>query len=292
VGHSGFSFSPFSPFSPFSSNAKRNQIRLDTSTVYSGQGGSSKDRYTTLGPLQSWRVDRPPTARLSVGVSKGFRSMRMTNLKRSALAIAISIVASSPPLAYAQSPICAPPSPSETYLAVCKPGWVVVNNVTRLLSRLSVDHLFKPPPPPFSYSIGDLILPIVGGQLVADDDLRDFVEGLAPIDFTQLDKSTGTLSVNLEPAPRTFGAEFESDDQQSHLSLRLPIHLEGGYWRAPDVLQIAFWKDHRPGFTYAFGDGQLVEGDVACVSLSVENLKIDLEDEDQVGIIVFFGECE
>jgi len=216
--------------------------------------------------------------------------MRIVSLGRAALVTAMIVSSASP--SFAQQPVCAPPSPNLTYLSVCKPGPGVVHNVTRLLSAFTVDHLFKPPPPPVSYTIADLIRPVAGSQLMAHEDLSDYVDGLAAISFTRLDNSTGTLKADFEDTQRDFNEEFGSDNQAARLKIQLPVHLEGGYWRAPDVLQMAFWKDHRPGFTFEFADGHVVRSHITCVSLSPGGLKIDLADEEQPGVVVSFGSCK
>jgi len=217
--------------------------------------------------------------------------MRVTKSKASVLATAIVVLSSVS--SQAQQPICAPPVPTQTYLDVCHSSSFVVRDVTRLLSRFSVDHVFKLPPPAFSYSFKEFVSPLIADLLNRYEDLDAFISGLAAVQFTRLDYSTGTLSANLEDAPRSFSTELENDDdEKSRLALQLPILLEGGYWRAPDVVQMAFWNDHRPSFTFELDDGKVVEGDVKCISLSASNLKIDLENEDQPEIVISFGGCE
>jgi len=193
---------------------------------------------------------------------------------------------------HAQHPICAPPSPSQTYLAICKPGLSSIQASAFFLTRFSVDHLFKPPQKTFSYTLVEFAAPFVGRQLAEDEDLYDAVRNLPAIKFARLDNSTGTLVAIFEESLRSLNGRFDDDDQQSRLSLELPARLEGGYWRAPDVLQMAFWTNHRPSIRFEFENRTVIESEISCISMSADSLKIDLVEDDQPGILVSLGSCE
>lgn len=192
----------------------------------------------------------------------------------------------------AQHPICAPPSPSQTYLAICMPGLSSIQGSALILAQFSVDHLFKPPRISFSYTLAQFAAPFVGRQLVEDEDLYDAVRDLPAIKFARLDNSTGTLVAIFEESLRSLTGHFNDDDQQSRLSLELPARLEGGYWRAPDVLQMAFWTNHRPSIRFELENRTVIESEISCISMSAGSLKIDLVEDDQPGILVSLGSCE
>jgi hypothetical protein len=208
------------------------------------------------------------------------------------LLIGTAVISFSAPPSHAQHPVCAPPSSSETYLAVCRPGLIAIHGAATILSRFSVDHLFKPPQIPFMYAPAEIAAPFIGRQSPEIAEFFESLRDLPDVRFSRLDRSTGTLVANFEDAQRTFHIELEVDDHQPQISLQLPLHLEGGYWRAPDVLQMIFWKDYRPSITFEVAGRRVIDSEVACVSMSAGSLKIDLVEEDQPGIVLSLGGCE
>jgi hypothetical protein len=195
-----------------------------------------------------------------------------------------------PATADAQEPVCPPDSGDKMYRTTCRPD--LRFGVVRFLSDFTVDHLFKPSPPRIRRTPAELLAPFVGDTVAANEDLRDHVGSIDDFRFTQLDTATGVFYADIDEDTRTFSSVLSSVEELSSFRIELPERLEGGYWRTPGALQLAFWKGKRVGFFARTAQEESLQGSIACVAISADRLRIELADESMPGIIVEMSECE
>src|SRR5690554_6620220 len=100
----------------------------------------------------------------------------------------------------ADPPLCAPPAAGEVFRTSCR-TWET-GAVVQLLDEFTVDHLFKPELPAFERTWTQILAPFTSKNLVESDAFRLLAKDLEPLRFTQLDRTTGTVSSNLAAAPR------------------------------------------------------------------------------------------
>jgi hypothetical protein len=233
-------------------------------------------------------VDRPPTppyypAMHFPSVAASQRS-RLSMASLAALASAAFLFAASP--AHAQQPVCDPVAAGEPVVTVCRSASLFP--AVRFLADFTVDQLFKPAPPAFertALGIADVFVP----RETSDKSLRKILGALAPIRFLQLDRTTGSLVADWTDGEHEARTKLSGMFGELSVTLRLPNVLEGGYWRGPDVLQIALWK--RIGVHVDSTDGTTFDSDVSCLSLSPEQLVVRFAAAGVPPLVVQFREC-
>jgi len=192
--------------------------------------------------------------------------------------------------AHAQHPVCAPLAPGEAVHAVCAPFSLYA--AVRLTADFTVDHLFKPSPPTIQRSVLEASQHFAAKQIADNPALKSFLAALVPLRFSQLDRTTGTVQADFSTNPREFEGRLAGVEGEPTLALRLPATLQGGYWRAPDVLQIAFWEQGRVAIRTDHGGGRVVEGEVECVALSPNYLLARFAPATTPPLLVRFRECD
>jgi len=202
------------------------------------------------------------------------------------LAMALTQAAS----AEAQLPVCAQPTPTQTYYTACATGGRIL--VARLLGDLAVDHLMKADSQPVQRRLGDLL------RNVTSDDTRDKNTGLrnaldllAPLTLTKIDTATGTLLLTIEDDRRRFSGTLEGATTSTTLSWELPPRIGGGYWRTPATIQIAFWAGQRFRFDLESATAEKVSAEIECLAISVDGIRIVTTGVDTPDILVRFDEC-
>lgn len=213
---------------------------------------------------------------------RGIRSVSVASVAT------VLLLAATP--ADAQRPVCAPLGPGERVQPVCAP--LSVYGALRFLADFTVDHHFKPAPPAIQRSAVEASQPVIGHLLRDNAGLKDFLAGLAPLRFIQLDRSTGSVLADFAAGPREFAGELSSVEGKPKVTLRLPATLQGGYWRAPDVLQIAFWNEQRLAVRAEYGSGRAFDAEVECIALSPDELLVRFDPPDQAPLLVKFRECD
>lgn len=217
------------------------------------------------------------------------RIIASASLARACSALLASALVFHASTACAQRQVCAPPATGENVVGVCQP--FALFPVVRFLADFSVDHHFKPAPPPFERSLLQLLQPFAAKELLDNDALRVFLAALAPLRFVQLDRSTGTVFADFAETARSFEGSLERSDGPVSVSLELPASLQGGYWRGPDLLQLAFWEKHRLRFRLGAAAGRSVEAEVECVSLSPDGLLLRFAPATTPPLLLFLREC-
>jgi hypothetical protein len=202
------------------------------------------------------------------------------------LAAALALAATR---ADAQLPICAPLGPDELVQAACAP--YSLYPAVRLLADFTVDHLFKPAPPPIQRTLLEAGQLFAAKQIADNPPLQSFLENLAPLRFSQLDRTTGTLIADFNANKREFQGRLVGVEGEPTLSLRVPAILQGGYWRGPDVLQIAFWEKERIAVRLAPNGGLAFDGEVECLVLSPDGLLLRFAPEPRTPLLLELREC-
>ncbi|HEY2773500.1 MAG TPA: hypothetical protein VGK20_05555 [Candidatus Binatia bacterium] len=215
---------------------------------------------------------------------------------RSAFAAAAVLLLLAAP-AHAQRPVCASLAPGERATISCRP--FSLSPVVRFLADFSVDQLFKPTPPAFQRTALEMA-PLFAAKEVSDDAaLQKLLSSLPPLRFSQIDRSTGTVLAELGDSATNADLVLDKIDRAPRLAVRLPRVIAGGYWRGPDVLQIAFWENKRVGMTLSFAGGTVggaaggvaAGGDVDCVALSPEGLLVRFAPASVAPLLVLFRDC-
>ncbi|MFN2375931.1 MAG: hypothetical protein ABR538_05295 [Candidatus Binatia bacterium] len=190
--------------------------------------------------------------------------------------------------ARAQRPVCADLAQGEAVQVACRPFTLFA--VVRFLSDFTVDHLFKPSPPPVQRSVMEAVQVFGSKEIIDNPALKEFLSGLAPLRFTQLDRTTGAVLADFTKSPREFRATLEGTGAE--LALTLPAVAQGGYWRAPDVLQVAFWEKGRFGFSLTSKDRPAMAAEIGCLSLTPDGLLLRFEPASIPPLLVLFRECQ
>ena len=192
--------------------------------------------------------------------------------------------------AYAQSPVCPLPEKEELYYTGCRPRAAM--SIIGFLSDFAVDHRFKFQHKMIHRETEDFVRLFARQELFTDESLMEFVRELPRIMFTSLDAITGTFVIRVPEESRWIEPEDPVDRRYS-VAVRLPEKIiEGGYWRGAGVLQMAFWKDHRPEFLVKSEIGPTLGGKLACLVLSREGLRLDIVGENTPSFMVFSEGCE
>lgn len=192
--------------------------------------------------------------------------------------------------AHAQLPVCPQPLPEEAYYTACAPGGRIL--VAQLLLDLAIDHVMKPDLPPVRRRAGDLLRAVTSDEWMEKNGaLRAYLDQLEPIKLTKLDTTTGTLLLVGADEARRFSGAIAVGDLPYDLTLQLPERLSGGYWRTPDVLQIAFWEGQRATLGITIPGGGQVEAAVECLVLSTDGIRMVTSGAATPDLLVRFDEC-
>lgn len=200
-------------------------------------------------------------------------------------ALAFAIPASP---SFAQQPVCRPVAAGEAVRVAYRAA--SLEPVGRMLADFAIDHLFKPSPPDFERTMPQVARPFVAQEMIDNPALATFLRGLSPLRFTQLDRTTGTVIGDFRKDSREYRAPMDGIEGSPTLTLRMPERLEGGYWRGPDVLQVAFWERKRAQARLEWSGGPVVDGELDCVSLTSTGLLLRFAAAGTPALLVKFEE--
>ena len=191
--------------------------------------------------------------------------------------------------AIAQMPVCPSPDPEQPIYTACYPGGRFV--VARLLSDLSIDLLLRGDSSVVAREPRSLFTSVASADTVEKNPkLLDFLGQLEPLGFRRLDTASGTFEMDASEVERSFSGELERSDTKYSVRLELPSRIEGGYWRTPGVLQMAFWKDRRVSIHVPAPDGSEIHAEIECVVMSGDGLRLTTAGP-VPDILVGFDEC-
>ncbi len=191
--------------------------------------------------------------------------------------------------AHAQLPVCPQPPPDQTYYTACVPGGRLL--AARVLLDLAVDHDFKADSDPVLRRAGDVFRSLVAKDDVeSNGDLRRYLDQLEPIKLTKLDTATGMLQLNVPDDARTFAGDVKVGDDAHTVRLQLPARLSGGYWRTPDVFQIAFWEGQRATIALRIPSGPEITAEIECLVVSSDGIRA-VTTGDTPDLLVRFDDC-
>jgi hypothetical protein len=191
--------------------------------------------------------------------------------------------------ACAQQAICPPIAKDQQVTIACRP--VYAFSAMRMLADFTVDHLYKPAPWSFERTFAQSAQGLALQELKDNPDLARFLTLLPAVRFTQLDRSTGTLLGTYDKAERVLEASLTVLAGEVTFSLEVPERLEGGYWRSPDVVQMAFWQGKRLRLKVRGGGGPDVGGEVSCASLTPEGLTVTFAESGVPPLVILFRGC-
>jgi hypothetical protein len=203
-----------------------------------------------------------------------------------ALAAALTLAATA---VDAQQPVCPQASAEQLYLTTCRSDGRMA--AALFLSNFTIDHFFKVSPPPFRRKPIELVAPLARAMLKSNEDLAPWLDSLPDLKFTKLDTSTGTFSMDIDEEQRWLETISKGWGQDHGLAVSLPKRLEGGYWRTPSVLQMAFWEGHRISFKIKPSRGEQIGGELECISISTDSIRFVVDGPGKPDFLIKFGNC-
>jgi hypothetical protein len=192
--------------------------------------------------------------------------------------------------AAAQLPVCPQPEPDQSVYTACLPGGRFL--VAPLLANLAVDQLLRPEPGPITREPRAVFASLATAETLENNAaLADYLGRLAPLKLTRIDTSTGTLRMDVGEDQRSFSTSVAANETAYRVGLELPERIEGGYWRTPGVVQMAFWKGQRARFTVAAPDGPAIAAEVECLVVSSDGIRLVTTGSQTPDILVRFESC-
>jgi|GEM_PF-1999193 len=196
-----------------------------------------------------------------------------------------------PGAASAQLPVCAPPEPQAPYYAACLPTGRFL--VASFLTSFAIDQLLRADTTPFVRRPREVLESVSTEDLLKKNAaLVDYLGKLKPLEFSRLDTSTGLAAMNTAEETRSFETVIEVGDVPYKVSLKLPARIEGGYWRTPGVLQLAFWENHRATLAIEAPNGIEIDAQVECLVVSTDGIRVLTAGPSVPDLLVRFGECQ
>lgn len=190
----------------------------------------------------------------------------------------------------AQQPVCPEPPLGQAYWKACNVGGELT--ATRWLTDFSVDHHFKGRIMPFRRSPADLFgLFYPSPALPEGHPLAAYFANLAPLSLRALDTSTGTLEWPVAEEARQYAARIDMAWLPVDLEWQLPALVAGGYWRTPTSLQIVFWEGQRPKLSIVRPEHPRLGGEIHCVAITSEGLRVATTDAGEPQILVSYAGC-
>lgn len=191
--------------------------------------------------------------------------------------------------ALAQLPVCRPLGADEDVVVSCRPFSLFPT--ARFLADLSIDQLFKPAPPPVGRSVLEMVQLFAGKEVLDHPDWKKFAGALPPVRFQQLDRTTGTVLGDFADATPELSAPLDKVEGSPTLTVSLPAVLQGGYWRGPDALQVAFWEKQRAAVKLAWPGGRSFQGEIDCVSMTPDGVLIRFAPASTPPLLMLFRDC-
>lgn len=162
---------------------------------------------------------------------------------------------------------------------------------TTLLSNLAIDHLLRADSRPIERRPREILESVAAKDFLdARGDLVEWTGRLGAVKMTRLDTSTGTLKLDVDEEQRRFASAMDVGGASWDVEFTLPARVEGGYWRTPAVLQVAFWKGSRVAVK-ASGPGVDVVAEIECAVFAVDGVRLVTADAAVPDILVSFGGC-
>jgi len=192
--------------------------------------------------------------------------------------------------ALAQSPVCPRPIPDRPVHVACAPGGRFA--AAAILSNFAIDQTMRGDVGTFQRAPHGIFTSVTS-QETQDGNaaLGAWLARLAAASFTRLDTATGTLRMDVDEEDRSFTTRMETGETTTDLSLTLPQRVEGGYWRTPGVLQIAFWKGRRVGFKASVAGASELASEVECLTISGDGIRLLLSADEAPDVLVRFDSC-
>lgn len=190
----------------------------------------------------------------------------------------------------ADVPVCPPPAAGEVVRSACR-TWDAAA-VAKLLDQITVDHLFKRELPGFERTWMQIVGPLQSKNLVESEAFLKLARELEPLRFTQLDRTSGTVSAHFASSVREADVDALGFGDGVKLHLSFPESLDGGYWRGPDALQVAFWEKYRLALRVERAGAVVAEGEVACLALSPDGIFVRFSGKESAALFIRVRDCE
>lgn len=214
--------------------------------------------------------------------------MRRGFLGKTAIA-ALALVGTSG-VAVAQMPVCPDPDPKAPVWSICAPAGRYVT--IAFLSNLAIDQLLRGDSGALEREPRKVFESVVDGDTFEQQEtLANWLGTLKPLRLTRLDTATGTFVLDTEEDRRKFASPLEVAGLPHDVSVGLPARLEGGYWRTPGVLQMAFWKEHRARVSVKSPAAGTFEAEIECAVVSADGVRLVTAGEETADVLLGFGPC-
>ena len=147
--------------------------------------------------------------------------------------------------------------------------------IAPFLSDLTVDLLLRSEGTVVSREPRSLFASMATADTIKSNKaLTDYLAGLPALRLNRLDTASGSLRMDLAQEQRSFSSQFEAGENSWQLRIELPERIEGGYWRTPGVLQMAFWKGRRASFVVPGPDGSEISAELECLVVSTDGIRL------------------
>jgi len=192
--------------------------------------------------------------------------------------------------AAAQLPVCPQPEPDAPYYTACLASGRFL--VASTLTNLAIDQLLKPEGAPFYRRPREVLESLSTKDLLEKNAaLVDFLGKLEPVKFSAIDTSTGMLQLDTAEDLRTLETTVDVGGVPYDISVKLPARIEGGYWRTPGVLQMAFWEGRRATFGVKSAGIIDMEAQIDCLVVSTDGIRAVTADPSTPDILIRFDGC-
>ena len=187
-------------------------------------------------------------------------------------------------------PVCPQPDTAAPVWTACSPTGRFL--VLSFLSNLTIDQLLRSDGKPIERRPREVFESVVDGDtLAAQAALGEWLGGVGPLLLSRFDTATGTLKMETPEDRRHYSSSMRVGGLDYDVTIDVPERVEGGYWRTPGVLQMAFWKDHRVRVAVKTPAAGAIEGEIDCVVASADGIRLVTAGEGTPDVLVGFGPC-
>lgn len=219
------------------------------------------------------------------------RMRKMQRMARWCASLPVCAIIGSASIAAAQLPVCPQPEADAPYYSACLPSGRFL--VASVLTSFAIDQLLRADTAPFVRRPREILESVSTEALLEKNAaLVDYLGRLEPLKFSRLDTSTGLVALGANDEVRSFDAVIDVDTVPYSVSVQLPERVEGGYWRTPGVLQVAFWEGHRATLALTTPGGIDMQAQIDCLVVSTDGIRVLTAGSSTPDLLVRFGECQ
>ncbi|HEY2773497.1 MAG TPA: hypothetical protein VGK20_05540 [Candidatus Binatia bacterium] len=214
----------------------------------------------------------------------------MQRVKLRLVAATVLTIAAWPAAAPGQVPVCPQPDPERPMISACAAGGRYA--VAAFLNNLSIDQTLRGEGAPILRDLHSVFATSAPqGFQKQNAEVGDYLGHLPPLRLSRFDTASGSVEMAVPDDSRTAQFELQAGGHDLKLGIELPERIEGGYWRTPGVLQVAFWSGRRAKFHTQLTDGSAFDAEIACLVVSGDGIRIVTTGDDTPDVLVRMDAC-